>query len=402
MQIYSLNEISMKEQSDKEQKRILVLCVDRDGDLGAKAGVKTPVVGRQENLNAAMSLALKDPEEPDANAIFEAVRIYDRLKAEDKQEEVLEVATLSGSELGGISADRKVVAELGDLLGSFSASEVILVTDGYSDEAVLPVVQSRVPVSSVRRIVVKHSESIEETAALFSRYLRTIVDNPRYSRIALGLPGLFILILAILSLFGLVQYYVIIFVLGLSVVLLVKGFGIDRTARGFYKWMREYSPPPIRVQISSFSAVAGALCIMLGIYWGVAGTASEVTPQPDIASYLATLPRLAGFFIGHAITLIVIGICVALLGRAIRWYLERDSRLLRNGAFIVSIAWSRQIFISASEILTGSAGPEQIVLAIIIGILIGVASVLIVFVVHRRTKDFFQESKEQVEEFGKD
>jgi putative membrane protein len=288
------------------------------------------------------------------------------------------------------------------LLTSFSASEVILVTDGYSDEAVLPVVQSRVPVSSVRRVVVKHSESIEETAALFSRYLRTIVDNPRYSRIALGLPGLLILILGILSIFGLVQYYVILFVLVLSVVLLVKGFGVDRMAKDFYKWMKEYSPPPIRVQISSFSAIAGVLCIVLGVYWGVAGTASEVAPQPDIASYLGMLPRLAGLFIGFAITLIVIGVCVTLLGRAIRWYLERDSRLLRNGALIVIIAWSRQIFISASELLTGSAGPEQIVLAIVIGILIGVASVLIVFVVHRRTKEFFQESKEHVEEFGQD
>lgn len=392
----------MKESSEKEQKRILVLCVDRDGDLGAKAGVKTPVVGRKENLDAAVSLALKDPEEPDANAMFEAVRVYDRLKAENKPEEVLEVATLSGSELGGISADRKVVAELGDLLSSFSASEVILVTDGYSDEAVLPVVQSRVPVSSVRRIVVKHSESIEETAALFSRYLRTIVDNPRYSRIVLGLPGLLILILGILSIFGWVQYYVIVFVLVLSVALLVKGFGIDRMAKGLYKWMKEYSPPPIRVQISNFSAIAGALCIVLGVYWGVAGAASQVAPQPDFVSYLRILPLLSGLFIGYAITLIVIGVCVTLLGRAIRWYLERDARLLRNGALIVTIAWSRQIFVSASELLTGNAGPEQIVLAIVIGILIGVASVLIVFLVHRRTKEFFQESKEQVEEFGQD
>ena len=202
----------MKDARENEQKRILVLCVDRDGDLGAKAGVKTPVVGREANLNAAVSLALKDPEEPDANAMFEAVRIFDRLKDEAKPDEIFEIASLSGSELGGISADRKVVAELNDLLGSFSASEVILVTDGYSDEAVLPVVQSRVPVSSVRRIVVKHSESIEETAALFSRYLKTLVDNPRYSRIALGLPGLLILILVVFAMVGWVQYYVIAFV----------------------------------------------------------------------------------------------------------------------------------------------------------------------------------------------
>jgi putative membrane protein len=392
----------MSSPSVNEQKRILVLCVDRDGDLGTKAGIKTPVVGREENLNAAVSLALKDPEEPDANAMFEAVRIYDRLKVESKPEEVFEIATLSGSEFGGISADRKLVAELKDLLASFSATEVILVTDGYSDEAVLPVVQSRVPVTSVRRIIVKHSESIEETAALFSRYLRILVDNPRYARIALGLPGLLILILAVFAIIGLVQYYIIAFVFVLSAVLVIKGFGVDRMARGFYNWVKEYSPPPLRVQISSFSALAGALCIVLGIYLGAARTAIEVTPQQDIAGYLTILPRLAGFFIGDAITLIVIGLCVTLSGRAIRWYLERDSRLLRNCALIVTIAWSRQIFESASELLIGNTGSERLVLAVVVGVLIGVASVLITFLVHRRTKAFFRETEAQVEELGQE
>jgi putative membrane protein len=390
----------MKDALENVQKRILVLCVDRDGDLGAKAGVKTPVVGREANLNAAVSLALKDPEEPDANAMFEAVRIFDRLKDEGKPDEVFEIASLSGSELGGISADRKVVAELNDLLGSFSASEVILVTDGYSDEAVLPVVQSRVPVSSVRRIVVKHSESIEETAALFSRYLKTLVDNPRYSRIVLGLPGLLILILVVFAMIGWVQYYVIAFVFVLSVFLLIKGFGVDRMARGFYKWAREYSAPPVRIQISSFSAIAGALCIVLGIYLGGARAAAEFTPQQDIMGYLTILPRLSGFFIGDAITLIVIGVCVTLSGRAIRWYLERDARLLRNSALIVTIGWSRQIFVSASDLLIGNSGSERVVLAVIIGILIGIASVLITFVLHRRAKAFFRE--EQVEELGEE
>ena len=392
----------MKEAPESEQKRVLVLCVDRDGDLGAKAGVKTPVVGRRDNINAAVSLALKDPEEPDANAMFEAVRIYDRLKAENRPEEVVEVATLSGSELGGITADRKVVVELSDLLHSFEATEVILVSDGYSDEAVLPVVQSRVPVSSVRRIIIKHSESIEETAALFSRYLRLLVDNPRYSRLALGVPGVLILLLGILSYFGFVQYYVLVLGIVVSVILVVKGFGVDRSVRGFYKWVKEYSPPPLRVQISTFSAGAGVLLVVLGVYLGGAKAAVEVTPQPDIMGYLSMLPRLTGFFIGDAITLAVIGVCVALLGRAIRWYLEHDVRLLRNGASIVMVAWSRQIFLSASDLLLGTAGPERVVLAIIIGILIGVASVLIVFILHRRAKRFFREADGQIEEFGEE
>ena len=391
----------MKETEEKGQKRILVLCVDRDGDLEAKAGAKTPVVGRAENLDAAVSLALKDPEEPDANAMFEAVRVYDRLVGENNPQEIFEIATLSGSEFGGVGADRKIVAGLNELLGSFAANEVILVTDGYSDEAVLPLVQSRVPVTSVRRIVVKHSESIEETAALFSRYLRMIMENPRYARIALGLPGVLILTLVIFASVGWVQYYLIAFVLVLSVSLLVKGFGVDRAARGFYRWLREYSPPPLRVQISNFSAIAGALCIVLGVYLGWTNAAAGVTSQPTIALWLSILPRITGFFIEGAITLIVVGVCVALSGKAIRWYLEHDARLLRNAALIVIIAWSRQIFLTASNLLVSpEIGYERVIFSIIVGILIGIASVLVIFVVHRSAKGFFEETGEQVEEFG--
>jgi putative membrane protein len=393
----------MKEVEGKGQKRILVLCVDKDGDLEAKAEIKTPVVGRQKNLDAAIALALRDPEEPDANAMFEAIRIYDRLIGENKSDEVFEIATLSGSELGGVGADRKIVAGLSELLVSFPAGEVILVTDGYSDETVLPLVQSRVPVTSVRRIVVKHSESIEETAALFTRYLKMIMENPRYSRIALGLPGLLILILGILSIYGWVQYYLIAFVLVLSVFLLVKGFGIDKAAKDLYKYLREYSPPPLRVQISNFSAIAGALCIVLGAYLGWTNAALEITPQPNIEGWLSILPRISGFFIEGSITLIAVGIVVALLGRAIRLYLEHDARLLRNAALIVIIGWSRQIFLSTSSLLvTPETGYERVIFSIVVGILIGIASVLVIFVVHRSAKGFFEETEEQAEEFGDD
>lgn len=391
-------------EEEKEQNRILVLCVDRDDDLSVKAGVKTPVAGREENLNAAVALALRDPEEPDANAMFEAVRIYDHLQNESEPEEIFEIATISGSELGGVGADRKIVAELSELLSSFPASEVILVTDGYSDEAVLPLIESRVPVSSVRRVVVKHSESIEETAALFTRYLKMIMENPRYSRIALGLPGLLLLILGILLIFpNWIQYYLIAFILVLSGFMLVKGFGIDRIVKNFYQWLKEYSPPPLRVQISNFSAVAGALCIAVSIYLGLTNAAAEITPPSEIAGWLSLLPRIAGHFIKGAMDLIVVGICVILLGKAIRLYFERDARLLRNAALIVSIGWSRQILEGTSAVLINpDADPALLIFSIVIGILIGIASVLVIFVIHRSAREFFKETAEEVEEFGED
>jgi putative membrane protein len=392
--------MSLKDEEKKEQKRILILCVDRDGDLGIKTRIKTPLIGRENNLNAAVTLALRDPEEPDANAMFEAIRLHDRLLSEGKPDEVFEVATISGSELGGVGADRKITAELNEILGSFPADEVILVTDGYSDEAVLPLVESRVPVSSVRRIVIKHSESIEETAALFTRYLKMLMENPRYSRIALGLPGVLLLILGVLAVFGLVHYYLMAFVIVLGLFLFVKGFGVDRMTKKLYNWIKEYSPPPLRVQISVYSVLAGFLCVAVGIYLGW-----NVTALMGINwdNWLALFPSVAGRFIEASKDLTIVGVCVALSGRAIRWYFERDARLLRNLALIVLIGWSRQILDDTSKILINpNIGYGALIFSIVIGILIGIASLLTILVVQRSAKRFFKKAGEKVEELEED
>ena len=139
-----------------------------------------------------------------------------------KPNEILEVATISGLQRGGVAADRKLVSELNNLLKNFAANEVILVSDGYSDEAILPLVESRVPVSSVRRIVIKHSESIEETAALFSRYIKLIWETPRYARLALGIPGLLLFLFGVFYIFDVLNYYYIAIIFVFGGVLLFK------------------------------------------------------------------------------------------------------------------------------------------------------------------------------------
>ncbi len=396
-----------KETEQQIKSRILILCVDRDGDIETKAGIKTPLMGRTENLDAAVSLALRDPEEPDANAMFEAVRLFDRLESEKQPSESFEVATISGLERGGVGADRKLVAELSRLLDSFSADEVILVTDGYSDEAVLPLVESRVPVSSVRRIVVKHSESIEETAALFSRYMKLIWENPRYARIALGIPGLLFVLYGIFYIIpGFVNYYLISIVLILGGVLLFKGFGVDRGARNLYKWGREYSPPPLPVQISNYSLIAGILCIAVSVYLGASSANTNVTIEtPDFTGWLNVLPDMAGFFLKGFSDLMVVGIGIALFGRSMRLYFERDPRLLRNVAMIVSVAWFRWILDATANILIepgfgfDNAVFSTLVFTIVVGILIGIASVLLVIIIHRSTKDFFGETDDDIDKF---
>jgi len=402
--------MAKKETQEQTQKRILILCVDRDGDLEVKAGVKTPLLGRTANLDGAVSLALKDPEEPDANAMFEAIRLYDRLQNEKQPEENFEVATVSGSELGGVNADRKVVTELNSLLDSFNANEVILVSDGYSDEAVLPLVESRVPVSSVRRIVIKHSESIEETAAVFTKYVRLLMDNPRYARIALGLPGLLVFIFGVLWAInnfvyrGAIDYFGIAIVIVVGGFLLIKGFGVDRAAKDLYTWVKEYSPPPLPVQISNYTVFAGILCIAVSVYLGVQSVNINAAPFPSTsAGWVAIGPKITTFFIKGIEDMIVIGMIIVLFGRSVRLYFERDSRMLRNVGLIVTVAWIRWILDATANVIYNPLNPagrpiyslsdpifSVFLYTIVVGILISIASVLLIFIVNRSAKDFFQ------------
>jgi len=386
----------------EEGERILILCVDRDGDLDVKAGVKTPLLGREENLRAAIKLVLKDPEEADANAMFEAIRVFDHLSESGGPQESFEIATISGSELGGVEADRKIVKELVQVLDEFPASGVILVTDGYSDEAVLPLVESRVPVNSVRRIVIRHSESIEETAALFSRYFKLLMENPRYSRVIFGLPGFLLILLGLLSLFDLLLYYWIALLVVFGSYFFVKGFGIDRAARNFYHWIREYSPPPLPIQIVNFTVGIGLLSIGVGCYQGISHASVQLGKVSGLAEWYGIIPQLIGWFIEGSILLIVVGMCVILSGRAIRYYLERDPRVLRTVVVAVVIGWSSRIFEEASRVLINPSElfPAGLVLAIVIGILLALASLLITFILHRKYRDFFKREGEKIEEFN--
>ncbi|MBT4320253.1 DUF373 family protein, partial [Candidatus Bathyarchaeota archaeon] len=209
-----------------EPDRTLVLCIDGDDDIGIKGKVKTPIIGREANIQAAAKLALADPEEADANAMFGAVKLYDKL-LNDYPDEAFEIATIAGSGKGGVVADRAMVRELSRIQKQFVPDGVILVTDGFADEDLLPIVQSRIPITSVHHVVVKHSERIEETYAVIFRYLKMLVEDPYYSKVSLGVPGILLVIFGFLLASNQIENagMVVAFVMG--IVLVLKGFGWD-------------------------------------------------------------------------------------------------------------------------------------------------------------------------------
>jgi putative membrane protein len=308
-------------------EKYLILCVDRDNDLGVKAKVQSPVVGRDSAVAAATKLALSDPEEADANAIFAAVRKYDDLT---KANTPCEVAVVCGDVNRGFEADRRVGKQVATVLAGSDYSGVVLVSDGGEDEQVVPIVQSLKPIVSVQRVAVKHSETVEETYQVLGRYLRMLVFDPHYSKYALGVPGMILVLAGILVVAGKVAEAGLATLLILGGAFLVRGFSIDRTVVG----LLQRGPTGY---IRFISMIGAVLVVIAGIDTGyVAMTASTawnlVAANPS--QFLVYGGILIGYFMGGSLNLVWIGIAIysmgALLSHAargsIRW--KRDAYAL--------------------------------------------------------------------------
>ncbi|HKV90613.1 MAG TPA: DUF373 family protein [Thermoplasmata archaeon] len=147
----------------------LVVCVDRDDDLGRKAGVVGPVVGRDNVLAAALKLGTADPEDADTNAMFASIHLLDQIR---ETGEDAEVVVLTGSPKVGVFSDRRVAEQFDQVLRERPATSAHLVSDGAEDEYLFPILASRVRIDGVRRVYIRQSASLESTYYTLVRALK--------------------------------------------------------------------------------------------------------------------------------------------------------------------------------------------------------------------------------------
>lgn len=317
-------------------EKYLVLCVDRDDDLGVKAKVASPVLGREKVLAAATKLALADPEEADANAIFAAVRKYDELM---KAGTDCEVAVVCGEENRGFEADRRVGKEVARVLGTTVFSGVVLVSDGGEDEQVIPIVQSMKPIVSVQRVAVKHSQTVEETYQVLGRYLRMLVFDPHYSKWSLGVPGLILILAGLLIVSGQVVVGELAILLILGGAFLIRGFNVDRTVAG----LLQRGPTGY---LRLFTMVVSVLVVIVGFLTGYAGMVDKTSGVPAYVTAVVNNPAnllvyggvLAGYMIGGSIALVFGGIAIYSTGGLLTHLLRDSQRWKRDGFVLVLLA----------------------------------------------------------------
>ncbi|HVC58220.1 MAG TPA: DUF373 family protein [Candidatus Acidoferrales bacterium] len=206
-------------------ERILVLAVDSDNDLYRKTRITGPVIGRTDILRAAAKLALADPSDPDSNTMFEAVKKYDELR---KSGYSVTVATITGAEKEGYVADRELSRQMDILLDRFKSDSLVLVTDGQSDTRVLPLLKSRIKVTSVDILRMKQAEQLENTYFTILEKLK----EPHYARIVFGIPAVLFILFAISYYFNFGWELPIALI---GVYLVMKGFGLEEALVSSFK-----------------------------------------------------------------------------------------------------------------------------------------------------------------------
>ncbi|MEM4348663.1 MAG: DUF373 family protein [Candidatus Anstonellaceae archaeon] len=198
------------------KKGKLVICIDRDNDLYEKTTVSGPIIGREANLEAAIKLVLADPTETDANTMFQAIKIYDSISSEMPAQ----IVTLTGSPLLGYAADKEIASQLDRVLSEFPVDSCIFVSDGASDQQILPIIRSRLKIDSVELVVMKQAKELEKTYFVILEKLK----EPHYARLVFGIPAVLLLLFAASRYLGLgIEFVaaVLAFYLGL------KAFGIE-------------------------------------------------------------------------------------------------------------------------------------------------------------------------------
>jgi putative membrane protein len=366
-----------KDVNASTSNKLLVICVDRDNDVGDKAGIATPVIGRDACIEAAQRLALEDPEDADSNSIFAAIKTYEDLISKGYQ---VEVVTVAGDKNRGVQADEKILLETRKVLEKFSANGAIIVSDGEDDESVIPVIQNVLPVVSVQRVVMKVSRSVEYSYAVFGKYLKMLAYDSKYSKFFLGVPGILLLIGGVATVFGYTAEIFAVLVSILGAAFLIRAFDIDRV------WSSWSKPTPMGF-IRMFTMVAGVLLILSSVPAGISTVDSELVKDDAQFISIITDKMIVGQFVSGAIPILWIGMGSIFAGTLLSNWIGGIPRQISDILRIIVLGALYPTILQFTKIMINDEPSLTLIPPLLGGLAATLISATILFKKYRKHKD---------------
>ena len=356
---------------------LLVICVDRDNDVGKKAGISTPVVGRNACIEAAQRLALEDPEDADSNAIFSAIKTYEDLVSSGYKAQVI---TVAGTETRSVQGDEKIASEIKSVLSKFSADGAVIVSDGEDDEMVIPIIQNVIPVVSIQRVVMKVSRTIEHSYAVFGKFLKMVVYDPRYSKFFLGVPGILLLIGGIGVLTGYTAEIFAVLVGILGGAFLIRAFDIDKA------WSNWAKPTPEGF-IRLFTLITGLILIAGSIPAGITNVGAENLSADVGIINIITNNVVIGQFVSGMVPFLWIGIGTIFVGILFNNWLNRKLRHISDILRVIVLVSLYPTVYQFTNILIYGESSFTLLVPLVIGFGVTAASATLLIRRYRKKKD---------------
>ncbi|QMU53800.1 MAG: DUF373 family protein [Nitrosopumilus sp.] len=357
--------------------KLLVICIDRDNDVGEKAGIVTPVVGRDACIEAAQRLALEDPEDADSNSMFAAIKTYEDLISKGYQ---VEVITVAGVKNRGVQADEKILSETRKVLGKFPANGAVIVSDGEDDESVIPVIQNVLPVVSVQRVVMKVSRSVEYSYAVFGKYLKMLAYDSKYSKFFLGVPGILLLIGGVATVFGYTAEIFAVLVSILGGAFLIRAFDIDRV------WSSWSKPTPMGF-IRMFTMVAGILLILSSVPSGISSVDQELIKSDMPLITTITDKVIVGQFVTGVLPILWIGMGSIFTGTLLSNWIGEIPRQISDILRIIVLIALYPTIIQFTNIMIYDEPSLTLIPPLLGGLAATLISATILFKKYRKHKD---------------
>ena len=354
--------------------RLLVICVDRDDDVGEKTGIQTPVVGRDACIEAGQRLALEDPEDADSNSIFAAIKTFEDLISKGYEAQVV---TVTGVKNRGVQADEKIASEIRSVLQKFSANGAVIVSDGEDDESVIPVIQNILPVISVQRVVMKVSRTVEYSYAVFGKYLKMIAYDSKYSKFFLGVPGILLLIGGIATVVGYTAEIFAVLVSILGGAFLIRAFDIDRA------WSNWTKPTPSGF-IRLFTLIAGIILMLSSISAGVVAVdVSLIEPESEFINIISNKVVMGQFFAG-VLPILWIGIGAIFAGTFLSNWLGGVSRQITDTLRLVVLLSLYPTVFQFTNVLINDESSFTLILPLLAGLAATIVAATILFKKYRK------------------
>jgi putative membrane protein len=241
----------------------LVLCVDRGGDFDRE----TPVVGREAVGDLVTAVGVEDPENSRVNCLLETLRIARDIQTKGDSDDAL-VAVVSGTG-ESVNIDRDIARQVDALVAEHDLQSAVVIVDSADDELAVPIVESRLRVDAVDRVIVRQARDLESTYYLLKQFLS---DEELRGTVLVPLGTILLAVPIIVTLTNSITAAIAVVTAVIGAFFLYKGLSIDDRLDGLSGTVQEafYSG-----RLSLVTYVVGTGLALVGLFVG-AITVSEM------------------------------------------------------------------------------------------------------------------------------